>query len=212
LSAVREGISELEKAGATVRQVSLPHTSYAIASYYLIATAEASSNLARYDGARYGRRSPNAKSLSEMYTLSRSEGFGSEVKRRILLGTFVLSAGYYDAYYRKAQQVRTLLRRDFDQAFEDCDLIATPTSPEVAFRLGEKSDDPLKMYLSDIYTVSANLAGIPGISVPCGFVRKLPVGLQLLARTLDESTLLRAADAFQRRTDHHQQDPPGWVG
>ena len=212
LTAVHGGISELEKAGATVRRVSLPHTSYAIASYYLIATAEASSNLARYDGARYGRRSPNAKSLSEMYTLSRSEGFGSEVKRRILLGTFVLSAGYYDAYYRKAQQVRTLLRRDFDRAFEDCDLIATPTSPEVAFQLGEKSDDPLKMYLSDIYTVSANLAGIPGISVPCGFVRGLPVGLQLLGRALDESTLLRAADAFQGRTDHHRQDPPGWVG
>lgn len=212
LEVVRQGIAEFERAGATVQSVSLPHTSYAIASYYLIATAEASSNLARYDGARYGRRSPDAKSLSEMYTLSRSEGFGPEVKRRILLGTYVLSAGYYDAYYRKAQQVRTLLRQDFEEAFGECDLIATPTTPEVAFRLGEKTDDPLKMYLSDIYTVSANLAGIPGISVPCGFVQDLPVGLQLLGRALDESTLLRAADAFQRRTDYHQRNPPGWVG
>ena len=164
LALVREAVSVLEKSGAKLREVSLPHTSFAIASYYLIATAEASSNLARYDGVRYGHRSA-AQGLTDMYERSRSEGFGSEVKRRILLGTYVLSAGYYDAYYRKAQQVRTLLRRDFEAAFEVCDVIATPTSPEVAFRLGEKSADPLRMYMSDIYTVSANLAGIPGISL-----------------------------------------------
>jgi aspartyl-tRNA(Asn)/glutamyl-tRNA(Gln) amidotransferase subunit A len=211
LEVVREAIAELERAGAKTLAVTLPHTPYAIAAYYLIATAEASSNLARYDGARYGHRSKEARTLSEMYTLSRSEGFGAEVKRRILLGTYVLSAGYYDAYYRKAQQVRTLLRSDFEKAFEVCDVIATPTSPEVAFRIGEKSDDPLKMYLSDIYTVSANLAGIPGISIPAGFAHELPVGLQVLGRSLDEATLLRAADTFQRRTDHHAQTPRGWL-
>ena len=208
LSRVRTAVEVLEKAGAKVREVSLPHTAYAIAAYYLIATAEASSNLARYDGARYGRRASGVTDLSDMYRRSRSEGFGAEVKRRILLGTYVLSAGYYDAYYRKAQQVRTLLRRDFEEAFRECDVIVTPTSPEVAFRIGEKTDDPLKMYLSDIYTVSANLAGIPGISVPCGQVRGLPVGLQFLGPLLDEATPLRLADAFQRQTDHHLQRPP----
>jgi aspartyl-tRNA(Asn)/glutamyl-tRNA(Gln) amidotransferase subunit A len=208
LARVREAVAELEKAGAWAREVRLPHTRYAIATYYLIATAEASSNLARYDGVRYGRRSPGAKSLGDMYRRSRSEGFGAEVKRRILLGTYVLSAGYYDAYYLKAQQVRTLLRRDFEEAFGDCDVIVTPTSPEPAFRLGEKQDDPLTMYLSDIYTVSANLAGIPGASIPCGPVRGLPTGLQLLGRTLDEETVLRVADAYQRRTDFHQARPP----
>ncbi len=208
LSRVRAAVEVLEKAGAKVREVSLPHTAYAIAAYYLIATAEASSNLARYDGARYGRRASGVTDLSDMYRRSRSEGFGAEVKRRILLGTYVLSAGYYDAYYRKAQQVRTLLRRDFEEAFRECDVIVTPTSPEVAFRIGEKTDDPLKMYLSDIYTVSANLAGIPGISVPCGQVRGLPVGLQFLGPLLDEATLLRLADAYQRQTDHHLQRPP----
>ena len=208
LSRVRAAVEALEKAGAEVREVSLPHTAYAIAAYYLIATAEASSNLARYDGARYGRRASGVTDLSDMYRRSRSEGFGAEVKRRILLGTYVLSAGYYDAYYRKAQQVRTLLRRDFEEAFRECDVIVTPTSPEVAFRIGEKADDPLKMYLSDIYTVSANLAGIPGISVPCGQVRGLPVGLQFLGPLLDEATPLRLADAYQRQTDHHLQRPP----
>lgn len=205
---VRSAVSELEKAGATVRPVSLPHTRYAIATYYLIANAEASSNLARYDGVRYGRRSPNAEGLSDMYRRSRSEGFGTEVKRRILLGTYVLSAGYYDAYYLKAQRVRTLLRRDFDAAFATCDLVATPTSPETAFRLGEKQADPLTMYLSDVYTVSANLAGIPGMSLPCGSAHGLPVGLQLLGRPLGEATLLRVADAYQRRTTHHLSRPP----
>jgi aspartyl-tRNA(Asn)/glutamyl-tRNA(Gln) amidotransferase subunit A len=209
LEAVREAVAELERAGAKPREVSLPHSRYAVATYYLIATAEASSNLARYDGVRYGHRAARAHGLTEMYRRTRSEGFGAEVKRRILLGTYVLSAGYYDAYYRKAQQVRTLLRRDFESAFRSCDVIVTPTSPEVAFRLGEKTDDPLRMYLSDIYTVSANLAGLPGISLPCGFSKGLPIGLQLLGPALDESTLLRAADAYQRRTDHHRRRPPG---
>jgi aspartyl-tRNA(Asn)/glutamyl-tRNA(Gln) amidotransferase subunit A len=208
LAAVREAVAELERAGAKLREVSLPHTRYAIATYYLIATAEASSNLARFDGVRYGRRAEGARGLREMYERTRSEGFGAEVKRRILLGTYVLSAGYYDAYYRRAQKVRTLLRRDFEAAFSACDLIVTPTAPEVAFRLGEKTSDPLRMYLSDIYTVSANLAGLPGVSLPCGFVGGLPAGLQLLARPLDDATALRVADAFQRRTDHHRRRPP----
>ncbi len=208
LGAVREAIAELERAGAKLVEVSLPHTEYAVATYYLIATAEASSNLARYDGVRYGHRARVAKDLGEMYRRTRSEGFGAEVKRRIVLGTFVLSAGYYDAYYRKAQQVRTLLRRDFDAAFRGCDVIATPTMPEVAFRLGERTADPLRMYLSDVYTVSANLAGLPGVSLPCGLAGGLPVGLQLLAPPLEEALLLRVADAYQRRTAHHLARPP----
>jgi aspartyl-tRNA(Asn)/glutamyl-tRNA(Gln) amidotransferase subunit A len=208
LTRVREAVAELEGAGAKVREVSLPHTRYAIATYYLICTAEASSNLARYDGARYGFRAPAARSVGDMYRRTRSLGFGPEVKRRILLGTYVLSAGYYDAYYRKAQQVRTLVRRDFEAAFEGCDVIAGPTAPEPAFALGERSGDPLRMYLSDVYTVSANLAGIPGVSVPCGLAHGLPVGLQLLGRALDEATILRTADAFQRRTDFHRARPP----
>ncbi len=210
LARVRDAVAELERAGAKTCEVSLPHASFAIAAYYLIATAEASSNLARYDGVRFGRRA-QSRTLGEMYRRTRSEGFGAEVKRRILLGTYVLSAGYYDAYYRKAMQVRTLLRRDFEQAFRGCDLIATPTAPEVAFRIGEKTADPLKMYLSDIYTVSANLAGIPGVSVPCGFANSLPVGLQLLGRAQDEATLLRVADVYQHRTSWHEQHPePSW--
>jgi aspartyl-tRNA(Asn)/glutamyl-tRNA(Gln) amidotransferase subunit A len=211
IARVRDAIAELERAGAKTREVSLPHAPHAIATYYLIATAEASSNLARYDGVKYGRRAPS-RSLGEMYRKTRSEGFGAEVKRRILLGTYVLSAGYYDAYYRKAMQVRTLLRRDFESAFSGCDLLATPTAPEVAFRIGEKTDDPVKMYLSDIYTVSANLAGIPGLSLPCGTAHGLPVGLQLLGRPLDEATLFRVADAYQRRTQFHvaHPDPAGW--
>jgi len=208
LDAVRAAVGELEAAGAKLREVSLPHTRYAIAAYYLIANAEASSNLARYDGVRYGHRAVGARGLTDMYLRSRSEGFGVEVKRRIVLGTYVLSAGYYDAYYRKAQQVRTLLRRDFEQAFEGCDVIATPTSPEVAFELGSRADDPLRMYLSDVYTVSANLAGLPGASLPCGAAHGLPIGLQLLAPPLDEATLLRVADAYQRRTAHHLARPP----
>jgi aspartyl-tRNA(Asn)/glutamyl-tRNA(Gln) amidotransferase subunit A len=210
LAAVEGAVAELERAGAKVREVSLPHTRHAIATYYLIATAEASSNLARYDGVRYGRRASGARNLTEMYERTRSEGFGEEVKRRILLGTYVLSAGYYDAYYRKAQQVRTLLRGDFERAFGACDVIVTPTCPEVAFDLGAKTSDPLAMYLSDIYTVSANLAGIPGLSIPCGLVRGLPVGLQLLGPALGEAVLLRMADAFERRTPHQARRPEGF--
>jgi len=209
--AVRAGVAELEAAGAELVEISLPRTRYGVPAYYLIANAEASSNLARFDGARYGRRAEGVVDYKEMYERSRSEGFGDEVKRRIMLGTYVLSAGYFDAYYKKAQQVRTLLREDFATAFEQCDVIATPTSPEVAFRLGEKIDDPVSMYLSDIYTVSANLAGIPGVSIPCGQSGGLPVGLQLLGRVLDEERLLRTADAFQRRTDHHEARPPEFV-
>jgi aspartyl-tRNA(Asn)/glutamyl-tRNA(Gln) amidotransferase subunit A len=207
LACVREAVAELERAGAKVREVSLPNTRFAIATYYLIATAEASSNLARFDGVRYGRRAEGGGDLDEMYRKTRSEGFGAEVKRRILLGTYVLSAGYYDAYYRKAMQVRTLLRRDFERAFEGCDVIATPTTPEVAFPLGEKTGDPLKMYLSDVYTVSCNLAGVPGLSLPCGFAHDMPVGLQLLGPPLEEARLLRVADAYQRRTDFHTRLP-----
>ncbi|MEN8181979.1 MAG: Asp-tRNA(Asn)/Glu-tRNA(Gln) amidotransferase subunit GatA [Myxococcota bacterium] len=209
LERVREAARELERAGAKTREVSLPRTSSAVATYYLIATAEASSNLARYDGVRFGHRARDSASLGEMYRHTRSEGFGTEVKRRILLGTFVLSAGYYDAYYRKAMQVRTLLRREFEEALGPCQVLLTPTAPEVAFRLGEKTEDPLRMYLSDVYTVSAPLAGLPALSLPCGFVRGLPVGLQLIGRALDESTLLRVADAYQRRTGWHRERPPG---
>jgi aspartyl-tRNA(Asn)/glutamyl-tRNA(Gln) amidotransferase subunit A len=206
---VREAVAELERAGAKVREVSLPHTRFAIAAYYLIATAEASSNLARYDGVRYGHRAEGAAgSISELYERTRAEGFGAEVKRRILLGTYVLSAGYYDAYYKKAQQVRTLLRRDFDAAFESCDAIVLPTTPETAFRLGEKSSDPLALYLADIFTVSANLAGLPGVSIPCGLDAGLPVGFQILGRPREDATVLRIADAYQRRTDHHRTRPP----
>jgi len=207
LTAVRDAVAELERAGAKTVEVSLPHARYAIATYYAISNAEASSNLARFDGVRYGYRSAGAKGLTDMYRRTRSEGFGSEVKRRILLGTYFLSAGYYDAYYRKAQQVRTLLRGDFERAFEACDALVTPTSPEVAFRLGEKTSDPLTMYLSDIYTVSANLVGIPALSTPCGFVGGLPVGLQILGPALDEATPLRIADGFQAITDHHLACP-----
>jgi aspartyl-tRNA(Asn)/glutamyl-tRNA(Gln) amidotransferase subunit A len=205
--AVMDGARELEKAGAVLREVSLPHAKYAVATYYLICTAEASSNLARFDGVRYGRRAENAADLTEMYERSRSEGFGREVKRRILLGTYVLSAGYYDAYYRKAQQVRALLRRDFAEAFASCDVLLTPTAPETAFALGERTADPLRMYLSDVYTVSINLTGAPALSLPCGFVRGLPVGMQLVGRAGDEATPLRLAAAFQRRTDHHLRRP-----
>ena len=195
---VRAAIDQLEEAGAEIVDVSLPHTEYAVATYYLIATAEASSNLARYDGVRYGHRAEEADELIEMYEKTRAEGFGDEVKRRIMLGTYVLSAGYYDAYYRKAQKVRTLIRRDFEGAFEEVDVIAAPTTPTPAFEIGEKSDDPLQMYLEDVYTTSCNLAGIPGLSVPCGRTADdLPVGLQLMAPTFGESTMLRAARAVE---------------
>jgi aspartyl-tRNA(Asn)/glutamyl-tRNA(Gln) amidotransferase subunit A len=185
--------------GCEIVPVSLPHTEYAIPAYYIVATAEASANLARYDGVRYGFRARAAKTLAEMYRETRDGGFGMEVKRRIMLGTYALSAGYYDAYYLKAQKVRTLLTRDFDETFKKVDVIAAPTAPTPAFKLGEKVDDPLAMYLADIYTVTANLAGIPGISVPCGENHeKLPIGLQLFARHFDEATLLRVAHAYER--------------
>ena len=180
-AAVESAIDKLKNLGCEIVPVSLPHTPYAIPAYYLVATAEASANLARYDGVRYSARAPGVKSLSEMYRRSRDEAFGIEVKRRIMLGTYALSAGYYDAYYLKAQKVRTLLTRDFDDAFKKVDAIAAPTCPTAAFRLGEKSNDPLAMYLADIYTVTANLAGIPGISIPCGETKeKLPIGLQIV--------------------------------
>jgi aspartyl-tRNA(Asn)/glutamyl-tRNA(Gln) amidotransferase subunit A len=197
--AVEAAIQKIEELGCEVLPVSLPHTEYAIPAYYIVATAEASSNLARYDGVRYGFRSPKARTLSEMYRLSRDGGFGMEVKRRIMLGTYALSAGYYDAYYLKAQKVRTLLTRDYDEAFKKVDVIAAPTCPTPAFKLGEKVNDPLAMYLADIYTVTANLAGIPGISVPCGENHeKLPIGLQLFARHFDEARLLRVAHGYEQ--------------
>jgi len=197
--AVEVAIDKLKSLGCEIVPVSLPHTPYAIPTYYLIATAEASSNLARYDGVRYSHRARGVKTLSEMYRRSRDEGFGAEVKRRIMLGTYALSAGYYDAYYLKAQKVRTLLTRDFDEAFRKVDAIVTPTSPTAAFRLGEKSNDPLSMYLADIYTVTADLAGIPGISVPCGETKeKLPIGLQILGKHFDEATILRAAHHYEQ--------------
>jgi aspartyl-tRNA(Asn)/glutamyl-tRNA(Gln) amidotransferase subunit A len=197
--ATEAGIQKLAKAGCEIVEVSLPHTKYAIPTYYIVATAEASSNLARFDGVRYGYRAKDAHTLSEMYRRSRDQGFGAEVKRRIMLGTYALSAGYYDAYYLKAQKVRTLLTRDFEEAFKKVDAIVAPVSPTPAFKLGEKVDDPLAMYLADIYTVTADLAGIPGISVPCGETKeKLPIGLQILGRHFDESTLLRVAHAVEQ--------------
>lgn len=206
--AVREGLALLERKGARIQEVSLPHTEYAVATYYILATAEASSNLARYDGVKYGYRAAGAEELIEMYRKTRAEGFGEEVKRRIMLGTYVLSSGYYDAYYRKAQQVRTLIRQDFDRAFEECDVLVAPTSPTTAFRIGEKINDPLQMYLSDILTLAVNLAGIPGISVPCGFDDSgLPIGLQVLGKHFDEATVLNVAYAYEQRTDWHKMRP-----
>jgi aspartyl-tRNA(Asn)/glutamyl-tRNA(Gln) amidotransferase subunit A len=205
---VHAAISELEKLGASVEEISLPHTEYAIATYYIIAPAEASANLARYDGVRYGYRTEEPTDLINMYKKTRSEGFGQEVKRRIMLGTFALSAGYQDAYYRKAQKARTLIKSDFDAAFEKIDVIATPTSPTPAFKIGERTADPLQMYLCDVMTTPASHAGLPGISVPCGFVESgLPVGLQLLAAPFDEETLLRTAYTFEQNTEHHLQKP-----
>ena len=207
LERVRAAIGVLEAAGAKTVAVSLPTTPYGIAAYYLICTAEASSNLSRYDGVKYGFRA-EADDFREMYRRTRSRGFGPEVKRRILLGTYVLSAGYYDAYYTKAQRVRTLVRRDFQRAFERCDLLVTPTTPGPAWPLGERVDDPLRMYLSDVFTVTINLAGLPAISIPCGASETgLPTGFQLIGPALAEETLLRAADAYQRRTDYHTRAP-----
>jgi aspartyl-tRNA(Asn)/glutamyl-tRNA(Gln) amidotransferase subunit A len=208
MSAFQKALRDLEGAGARTVEVALPHAPHAVATYYIVATAEASSNLARFDGVRYGLRVP-AGDLQGMYGETRDRGFGPEVKRRIILGTFVLSSGYYDAYYLRAQKVRTLIRRDFEEAFRACDLVAMPTTPSPAFRIGEKTADPLQMYLEDIFTVPANLAGIPGLSLPCGLVEGLPVGVQLLGRPFDESTLLRAGHAYQQGTPHHRAVPPG---
>jgi len=197
-TAVRRSLDRMTGLGATVEEISLPHTDYTIHTYYILATAEASSNLARYDGARYGRRDPGARELGEMYRRSRSGGFGAEVKRRIMLGTFVLSSGYYDAYYLKAQKARTLLKQDFDRAFKEVDLIVTPTTPTAAFRFGEKTDDPLEMYLSDIFTATMNLAGVPALSLPCGVTRQgLPIGLQIVGPSFGEADVLRAGAALE---------------
>jgi aspartyl-tRNA(Asn)/glutamyl-tRNA(Gln) amidotransferase subunit A len=205
---VREAIRTLEKLGAKIVDVSLPHSEYAVAVYYIIAPAEASSNLARYDGVKYGFRAGGAHDLLEMYKETRSQGFGAEVKRRIMIGTYVLSAGYYDAYYRKASQVRTLIGADFAKAFAQCDAIILPTAPTPAFKLGEKVDDPLQMYLSDIYTIPCNLAGLPGLSLPCGFSRSgLPIGLQILGDHYQEEKILRIAYAYEQNTDHHLRKP-----
>jgi aspartyl-tRNA(Asn)/glutamyl-tRNA(Gln) amidotransferase subunit A len=205
---VGEALAVLEELGGTLHEVSLPHTGVAVATYYIVATAEASSNLARYDGVKYGFRAKESADLLEMYRSTRQEGFGPEVKRRIMLGTYALSSGYYDAYYAKAQAVRTLIREDFDRVFQDVDLLVTPVMPTPAFQLGEKIEDPLQMYLSDLYTISASLAGIPAISVPCGLSRKkLPIGMQILGRPFEEDVVLRAARAYELATDWHKKRP-----
>lgn len=204
---VMEALRVLEGLGAVWEEVSLPHTEYAVAAYYLLASSEASSNLSRFDGVRYGVRAEHAGNLLDLYHASRSQGFGPEVKRRIMLGTYALSSGYYDAYYLKAQKVRTLIKRDFDQTFEKYDVIIGPTAPTTAFPLGSQVDDPLTMYLNDILTIPVSLAGVPALSVPCGFADGLPVGLQIIGKAFDESTVLRVAHAFEVHTDHHKQRP-----
>jgi len=205
--AVMNALKVYESLGATWEEVSLPHTEYAIATYYLLASSEASSNLARFDGVRYGVRADNPDNLIDLYRKSRSQGFGPEVKRRIMLGTYALSSGYYDAYYLKAQKVRTLIKEDFDNVFKQYDLIIGPTAPTPAFKIGEQVGDPLTMYLNDICTIPVSLAGIPAISVPCGMADGLPIGLQIIGKAFDESTVLRAAHAFEQNTEHHKQRP-----
>jgi len=205
--AVRAAIHQLRRLGAELREVTLPYTPYALAAYYIIAPAEASSNLARYDGMKYGYRAPGNLNSVDSMLATRDYAFGAEVKRRVMLGTYALSAGYYDAYYKKAQQVRTLIARDYSQAFEQVDVLVGPTSPTVAFPVGAKVDDPLAMYLNDVYTVPANLAGIPGVSIPCGFASGLPIGLQILGKHFDEANVLRVAHAYQTATDWHKQHP-----
>ncbi|UHA74742.1 Asp-tRNA(Asn)/Glu-tRNA(Gln) amidotransferase subunit GatA [Paenibacillus sp. 481] len=205
--AVMQALQVFERLGATWEEISMPHTDYAVATYYLLASSEASSNLARFDGVRYGVRADNPDNLLDLYHQSRSQGFGTEVKRRIMLGTYALSSGYYDAYYLKAQKVRTLIKRDFDQAFERYDILLGPTAPTTAFRIGEQINDPLAMYLNDILTIPVSLAGVPAISVPCGLADGLPVGLQLIGKPFDEATVLRAAHAFEQDTEHHKLRP-----
>ncbi|QHW33130.1 Asp-tRNA(Asn)/Glu-tRNA(Gln) amidotransferase subunit GatA [Paenibacillus rhizovicinus] len=205
--AVLAALKQFESLGATWEEVSLPHTEYAVATYYLLASSEASSNLARFDGVRYGVRAENPDNLLDLYRKSRSQGFGQEVKRRIMLGTYALSSGYYDAYYLKAQKVRTLIKQDFDNVFQNFDLIIGPTAPTAAFPIGEQVGDPLTMYLNDICTIPVSLAGVPAISVPCGFANGLPVGLQIIGKAFDERTVLRAAHAYEQHTEHHKQRP-----
>lgn len=204
---VMNALKVLEGMGAVWEEVSLPHTEYAVAAYYLLASSEASSNLARFDGVRYGQRVDKGGNLLDLYHESRSQGFGSEVKRRIMLGTYALSSGYYDAYYLKAQKARTLIKQDFDQVFEQYDVIIGPTAPTPAFKLGSQVDDPLTMYLNDILTIPVSLAGVPAISVPCGFADGMPVGLQIIGKAFDERTVLRVAHAYEQNTDHHKQRP-----
>ncbi|CEG30538.1 Asp-tRNA(Asn)/Glu-tRNA(Gln) amidotransferase subunit GatA [Peribacillus simplex] len=207
-NSVLEALKVLEGLGAQWEEVSLPHSKYALAAYYLLSSSEASANLSRFDGVRYGHRTDNAETLIEMYKQTRAEGFGDEVKRRIMLGTFSLSSGYYDAYYKKAQKVRTLIKKDFEDVFEKYDVIVGPTTPTPAFKIGEKVDDPLTMYANDILTIPVNLAGVPGISVPCGYAANgLPLGLQMIGKHFDESTIYRAAHAFEQATDFHKQFP-----
>ncbi|MFF3926463.1 Asp-tRNA(Asn)/Glu-tRNA(Gln) amidotransferase subunit GatA [Paenibacillus lactis] len=204
---VMNALKVLESLGAVWEEVSLPHTEYAVATYYLLASSEASSNLARFDGVRYGVRADNSGSLIDLYHESRSQGFGDEVKRRIMLGTYALSSGYYDAYYLKAQKARTLIKQDFDKVFEQFDVVIGPTAPTTAFKLGTQVDDPLTMYLNDILTIPVSLAGVPAVSVPCGFADGLPVGMQIIGKAFDESTVLRVAHAFEQNTDHHKRRP-----
>ncbi|AYA74317.1 Asp-tRNA(Asn)/Glu-tRNA(Gln) amidotransferase GatCAB subunit A [Bacillus sp. Y1] len=204
---VMQALATLEKLGATWEEVSLPHSKYALSTYYLLSSSEASANLARFDGVRYGYRSPNSNNLMELYKNSRAEGFGDEVKRRIMLGTFALSSGYYDAYYKKAQKARTLIKKDFEDVFAKYDVIVGPTTPTPAFKIGEKTSDPLTMYANDILTIPVNLAGVPGISVPCGFDQGLPLGLQIIGKHFDEATVYRVAHAFEQATDFHKQKP-----
>lgn len=206
--ASKKAISEIENLGAEIVEISLPHTEYAVLTYYIIAPSEASSNLARYDGVKYGFRAEGAESLGDMYFKTRAQGFGDEVKRRIMLGTYALSSGYYDAYYLKAQRVRTLIKKDFNEAFEKVDAIVAPTTPEVAFKIGEKTQDPIKMYLSDVLTIPCNIAGLPGISVPCGFSKDgLPIGIQVLGKPFDEETVLHVAHAYEQNTNWREKQP-----
>jgi len=206
-AAVREAIATLERLGAEAQSVSLPHTEYGLAAYYVIAPAEASSNLARYDGVKYGLRVPGARDVIDMYSRTRGAGFGAEVKRRVMLGTYALSAGYYDAYYGKAQKVRTLVLRDFQRAFEQVDVIVAPTTPGVAFKLGER-EDPLQMYLNDVFTIPVNLAGLPGLSMPAGFTQNgLPIGLQIIGKAFDEATILKVAKAYEAATPWRERKP-----
>ncbi|MEI2404045.1 Asp-tRNA(Asn)/Glu-tRNA(Gln) amidotransferase subunit GatA [Niallia taxi] len=204
---VLEALKVLEKLGATWEEVSLPHSKYALATYYLLSSSEASANLSRFDGIRYGYRADNAESLIELYKQTRAEGFGDEVKRRIMLGTFALSSGYYDAYYKKAQKVRTLIKKDFEDVFEKYDVIVGPTTPTPAFKIGENVNDPLTMYANDILTIPVNLAGVPGISVPCGFTNGLPLGLQIIGKHFDEESVYKVAYAYEQATDYHKQKP-----